>query len=157
MKKDSLNQTQEIKFIIFNAFQINRYLSESRAVPPQRVCFLIVIFLVFWISDRASLCFLTESITVWSWSILESNGLKNRFCDHSSLHADWPARDNFSRNIFIYSRVGSLQSNLSFRHQLSCDRIGKQHPLSGQFQNRWFPRNKILVLQFFHLIFLFQT
>ena len=43
MKKDLLNQTQEIEFIIFNASQINRYFPEPRAVPSQRVCFLIVI------------------------------------------------------------------------------------------------------------------
>ena len=33
MKKDLLNQTQEIEFIIFNASQINRYFPEPRAVP----------------------------------------------------------------------------------------------------------------------------
>ena len=44
MKKDLLNQTQEIEFIIFNAFQIKHYFPEPRAVPSsQRVCFLIVI------------------------------------------------------------------------------------------------------------------
>ena len=44
MKKDLLNQTQEIEFIIFNASQIKHYFPEPRAVPSQRVCFLIVSF-----------------------------------------------------------------------------------------------------------------
>ncbi|GEM_PF-2928149 len=47
MKKDLLNQTQEIEFIIFNASQIKHYFPEPRAVPSQRVCFLIVSFLMF--------------------------------------------------------------------------------------------------------------
>ena len=47
MKKDLLNQTQEIEFIIFNASQIKHYFPEPRAVPSQRGCFLIVSFLMF--------------------------------------------------------------------------------------------------------------
>ena len=58
MKKDLLNQTQEIEFIIFNASQINRYFPKPRAVPSQRECFFFVIELLFGLSKRIPPCFL---------------------------------------------------------------------------------------------------
>ena len=64
MKKDLLNQTQEIEFIIFNASQIKHYFPEPRRCPHSVNVFSLSSNYFLDFLKGYPPAFLTESITV---------------------------------------------------------------------------------------------